>query len=469
MSEDKININYRAEDIEQYFLGGLSAAQMHAMEKAALDDPFLAEAMEGYEAMKGKEWNTQLVALRKGFSAERPVAKIVPLSRSTDRWWKAAAAILVIASGTVLTYVYTNSKEKQGEQTTTQQIAQNVPVVKNDETIKLSPAKPAVTDISTEKVITKPATGKTEKVKAADRQFTVQENILTKRDSAFIYKPAKNAQSDLAKNQGIISNTDEDKKGINGLVYKPATATNNTNVTIPVEASNSRATEYNYKYPVTADAEKRKANQNVVTFKSPPLNRSFNAQVVGPDNTPLPYSNIAIKSENFGTYADVKGNFRLVSADSVLTVEIRSIGYLPRVYTLRSNQSQNKIVLAEDEIAQRDRTVIKSNDIVANGSTRRPRLVKDSVVNVEPADGWENYNTYIANNIELPDEILKNDRHGEIGITFDVKSNGTISNIKVDLSECNDCEELAKRLIEQGPQWKLKKGKKASAKVKVQF
>ena len=104
-----------------------------------------------------------------------------------------------------------------------------------------------------------------------------------------------------------------------------------------------------------------------------------------------------------------------------------------------------------------------------NRTSRRATLIKDSVVNVEPADGWENYNTYIENNIELPDDKLQNNVHGEIGITFDVRSNGSISNIKIDKSQCNDCEESAKRLIEQGPQWKLKKGKKASAKVKVQF
>ena len=29
--------------------GSLSAAEMHAMEKAAMDDPFLADALEGYK------------------------------------------------------------------------------------------------------------------------------------------------------------------------------------------------------------------------------------------------------------------------------------------------------------------------------------------------------------------------------------------------------------------------------------
>lgn len=36
------------EEIEKYFLGKMSSAEMHALEEAALNDPFLAEAMEGY-------------------------------------------------------------------------------------------------------------------------------------------------------------------------------------------------------------------------------------------------------------------------------------------------------------------------------------------------------------------------------------------------------------------------------------
>lgn len=37
---------------------------MFEMEKAALDDPFLAEAMEGYEGMRDKEWKKQLALIR---------------------------------------------------------------------------------------------------------------------------------------------------------------------------------------------------------------------------------------------------------------------------------------------------------------------------------------------------------------------------------------------------------------------
>ena len=178
-----------------------------------------------------------------------------------------------------------------------------------------------------------------------------------------------------------------------------------------------------------ADVFNRQANAaNAVSKKE--LNNYFTAQVVATDNSPLPFTNISIKKENFGTYADAKGMVRLVSTDSVLNIEVKSVGYLPRTLYLRSNQPQNKIVLQEDEVALKDRTVIGNKDISANRKSRRATLLTDSVVNVEPADGWANYNTYVANNIEIPEEMLKNDFHGEVELTFDVKANGTISNIQ---------------------------------------
>ena len=51
MSEQrKNNTPYTLLDIEQYLQGKLSPAEMHALEKAAVQDPFLADAIEGYQS-----------------------------------------------------------------------------------------------------------------------------------------------------------------------------------------------------------------------------------------------------------------------------------------------------------------------------------------------------------------------------------------------------------------------------------
>ena len=107
--------------------------------------------------------------------------------------------------------------------------------------------------------------------------------------------------------------------------------------------------------------------------------------------------------------------------------------------------------------------------MAAPQKSRRATLLTDSAINVEPADGWANYNTYVANNLDIPESNLKADVHGEVELTFDVKANGTISNIRVNKSLGAEYDEAAKRLLQEGPQWKVKKGKKTSASIKVQF
>jgi TonB family protein len=160
---------------------------------------------------------------------------------------------------------------------------------------------------------------------------------------------------------------------------------------------------------------------------------------------------------------------RLVSTDSILNVEIKSVGYKPKTFMLRNNQPQTKIILQEDEVADKDKLVVVGYGTTTEKKSRRVTLTTDSAVNVEPKDGWENYNTYVANNLDIPDEMLQRNFHGEVELSFDVKSNGTISNIRVNKSLGAEYDEAAKRLLLEGPQWKVKNGRKTSTSIKVKF
>ncbi len=42
------NYKYTAADFERYHSGQMNESEMHALEKASLQDPFLADALEGY-------------------------------------------------------------------------------------------------------------------------------------------------------------------------------------------------------------------------------------------------------------------------------------------------------------------------------------------------------------------------------------------------------------------------------------
>ena len=454
---DKNHI-YTAEDIQKYFSGKLSFPEMNAMERAALDDPFLAEAMEGFEMMKNEPWEQQLNAAHLKVQEGDSEAKVIPLYKSKNNWWKAAAAILLIGGGAALTY---NLTTKKATENNPDNIAKVTPPVVIDTTNKQTVPQtvPVDTHVIVEPVVTQ---NNIVRAKTPSIKIVTADKDVAKVDPNFVYKPGENvAKNQAPKNTTPASGyTQADKNNVaaNGAVA-PAVVTN-SNVASETVTLNRQQTNAQ-----SEDAKKKAVNSDLLQQQ---LNRSFAAQVVSTDNAPLPFANINIKTENFGTYADVKGNFRLVSTDSLVLVEVRSVGYLPRTFTLNSNTPQNKIVLTEDATAFAEKTIIKDRGI--GKASRRATLLKDSIVNVEPADGWDNYNTYVSNNIDIPEEILQRDLHGEMDISFTIQPNGAITNIKVDKSLCDNCDEAAARkLIEQGPQWKLKKGKTGKARIKVQF
>lgn len=479
MNNKENDIIYTAKDIQDYLQGRLTPLQMHAMEKAALDDPLLAEAMEGYQGMPNDDWKEQLAALKNNFSGEKQQAKVIALPQRKNNWWKVAAAVLLLGGAATIAYQITNKK-------TNKEIAKNeqpAAGATNIDTLKTADVASTEGTLSSAKPQTIPpepnlsTTTQSVTVNKAAGNVAANEEQKLKDDNNFLYTPAKPDAKTTAKLETKTGDAEVLKDINNTASAAPSVSVENNTV---AAEKNEAAKKY---YTTNSNAfngnlnsaqyqkSKTAADKGVVAEfkKEPSLNHNFRALVVGPDNSPLPFANISIKSENFGTYADAKGNFRLISADSLLTVEVKAAGYQPQFYTLQSFAQQNKIVLAEEDAASRYKTIGSNNALAKNKTSRRATLLKDSLVNVEPADGWDNYNTYVDNNIEIPDDILKKDIHGQVELSFDVSSNGTISNIKVDKSLCDNCDELAKRLIEQGPQWKVKKGKKGKGKITVQF
>src|SRR5882724_54841 len=109
MSEKEKNTgSYNASVIEKYLQGKLSAAEMHAIEKAALDDPFLADAIEGMDLALQK--NNQSLhddvaelqeRLKKRISGNK--RKVSPLI-SMRNWWQAAAVLVILTFSVLITY-----------------------------------------------------------------------------------------------------------------------------------------------------------------------------------------------------------------------------------------------------------------------------------------------------------------------------------------------------------------------------
>jgi hypothetical protein len=327
--ENKHTIIYSAEDIQQYLSGKLSPLQMNAMEKAALDDPFLAEAIEGYEAMPAGDWEAALAAAKQQLAEKESGAKIIALPGRKNNWLKIAAAVLLIGGTATLAYL-SFTKDESG------QIAKNDPV-----TIPASIDDTVIPQTSTVKVIpVTPEDKPTENITTEKNARQTDLSSVSEKDQDFVYQPAPAKAEELIVPEKTAERVYDGRKLSDaGLINKqipaapPVASFKNTENAAENSYSKSYKQPTNNSLDFTFD--KSVSFQKAESKKELPFNHNFSAQVMGADNTPLPFANISIKKENFGTYADAKGNFRLASADSILTVEVKSVGYVPKIYTIK--------------------------------------------------------------------------------------------------------------------------------------
>src|SRR5437764_8666581 len=93
MEQSSENKGFSASDFERYHSGKMSASERHALEKAALDDPFLADALEGYAFTRQPE--EELQQMRERIKEKLKDNRAVPLYT-----WLRAVAIFIVVGGT---------------------------------------------------------------------------------------------------------------------------------------------------------------------------------------------------------------------------------------------------------------------------------------------------------------------------------------------------------------------------------
>ena len=461
MSDDNNIKNYNAADIEKYHKGLLSSKERHALEKAALDDPFLADALEGYAA-SGVNVRNDITELKDRLHEKVTGGRIVSMDsgrRSQFAWWRVAALIILIGGAGFLVYqfVFNNEKEnvallKEGNK--------NQPVDTKDNTVTSFPA----------------TTTQSEQPIKVEERATDQNTNNQKAETVSSAFSGKNAGI-MTEQIDTLSITDFKKNEVSQVTLAPTTqAYKESDVARKDAKVQGKEIKSNIDGDGVADKfDKEKQgiaaskNRNFISTKKDNelyRNNYFRGRILDSSNSPLPFANITNVNDNVGTYADAKGYFTLISPDSVLNVQVRSVGFENNNVELRSNLATNRVVLQEDRNSLSEIVISNSRPNAARLQELRESNIK--IEEPEPADGWDNYDTYLVNNLNPPDEQRTNRLNGQVEVSFDVNKNGQPINIKVERSLCKSCDEEAIRLVKEGPKWK-RKSKNTRARVAVPF
>jgi hypothetical protein len=447
MANDKNIKIYTATDIEKYHRGLLSSKEMHDMEKAALDDPFLADALEGYAA--NIDSAKDIEELQQKLS-ERTLAKVVLLHKSKPssyKWLRVAAMIILLAGAGYFIYQLNsgsdnkvaklNEKENAALKDSSSFVtASNSPLLKTDssKTIQKSTfSNGLISDKSDKKnvVISKTLNLVTDST-AANSSFiaTAPANGETEKRSDVVP-----AEKDSYKSSEIAARRKEESLKTNNepSVANPKTITGYT--------TNSHNKDQLFK------------------------DNYFRGRVIDANNNPVPFANITNIEDTAGTYTDAKGNFILVSPDSILNIQIRSIGFESNITQLKNNVANNQVVMQYDHKTLNE--TVMSN--VKPNAAARAGINTMKLEEPEPEDGWANYDAYLVNNLNIPDEIKsKQSVSNVVEISFEVNSQGEPINIKIEKSLCDLCDKEAIRLVKEGPKWK-RKAKKGRTTVTIPF
>ena len=113
MDDKKRNIIYSKAQIENYLQGKMSKEEMHSLERTALQDPFLADAIEGFRYADVNTTERDLTAIKAEILADKQNAKVFTMATKKNGWLRiAVAAVLFIGAGFIAILLMNKTNKK---------------------------------------------------------------------------------------------------------------------------------------------------------------------------------------------------------------------------------------------------------------------------------------------------------------------------------------------------------------------
>jgi hypothetical protein len=422
----------RADDIIQigkYLNGELNARAMHELERRALDDPFLADALEGFEhASKDQEANFVELTNRLHQRTQKKARKIIP-------WIPlSAAASIVIALAAGIWFFSDRSDKSEAKRTEAQDVtaekteapnasnivvaADTLPAGKNKDIVQTQAPK-----ISADKQI------------AEKPKTTIQHYLKADAEEA----PPNVSDLSVAKvstakpNAEPSANADKADKGYEYKYLSPKKDS--------IGANDLLVSDISKKKTANASASKPKGLPPTPTLLqsrvdgvsvNPDDNYTVTGKVVGDDGAPLTGATVRVQGRNFGVVTDANGKFTLQDVPKGQTLSVNYIGYSGK--KVKAEQDSMRISL--------NPTSSSLAEVVV------PKEVDNNTQNAHPRDGWKSFNDYLDKNAQLPDG-----KTGKEKISFTVAPNGTLGQFKIVKSLSDDADKKTISLISTGPAW----------------
>lgn len=435
MEKGESNNISQQEQIRRYLSGEMSATEMHALERQALMDPFLADAIEGMASLEPSQLNADLGQLRSRL-AEKTETKIIRLPRRVG-WIRIAVAAVIVCLAILSTVLLVDRKpEPESLALNKEEQFRKNDSVKKDEELKSNVEEDSGATASANAFISKPVDSQKKTDPLSDKKTLppvsvakVKKDEPVEKRSETLAGVAKTETTQVKINSGLLESQ------ASGIEIKPSAAKAN-----PVDG-----------YLRTSDVPASNSSNRLYFFTG---------RVTNADQQPVSFANIAAKNANSLTYTDAKGNFRLFSADSVLNVDIKSVGYLTNSAVLSYNQPEQQLVLNTLPAKSKKYKAFDKKAVAPEHEPEDSLPVVDTGFvstepEAEPVDGWGLYHLYLLNNVRQQRAGDGKNVEGSVVISFLVNNMGWLSDFKIEKSLSPACDREALRLVREGPKWEL--------------
>ncbi|MBS1747736.1 MAG: carboxypeptidase-like regulatory domain-containing protein [Bacteroidetes bacterium] len=427
MAEPSTHINYSFEDIQRYLQGKMSAAEMHTLEKAALLDPFLADAIEGFNEADLPTAQQHLNEINASLHKENKASKIVVFNKKTQ-WLNIAAIIILLAGIGILSAVFFNHDTKNSQVSTT----------------KLAPVQNGIQSDTTAIAANIPGQNKID----SSSSLLAENKVEKTNKHTTIAKKTKTIRAGVQRDEEV--NSEMDMLNTNDASEKNISA---------------QSTAKLAKTMMTWDTASQSNNKLSNVLVTPII---FSGKVVDVNNKAIPGALIQSADKKNEVITDLDGNFYLKAIDTTLNVTASTVGYLQQSSKLKSGYNAPIILHTTtnslNEVVTVGYGTVKNakNDVLKNTRT----ALSDSTM---PVGGWQNFNHYVLTQLNKDTlsepEVYSNDL---VELEFLVDNAGNPYNIKVVKPLDKTRNTKAIDILKNGPRWISTSNKKIT-KLAISF
>ena len=408
-----------------YIRGLRKGKEAHRLERESMQDPFLADAMDGYSQVEGNH-EQRIEKLRMQVSAHSAKKK----NTRAITW--SIAACLAIGFG-ISSYFLFLKKSMTDE----------VFIAKESVSSKL--AEPAVPPT--------PAIPATPTVPATPQKEIALATAKVKTDST----PASEDSTPVSE----ITARQADKKDMIAKIQATSQPQQSTPVaTVPVMEEVSEETAELQEVVATMDtfeseSDKKMKMAKVATILSP--NNMIKGRVTDEKGEPLIGASVTYKGTNIGTITNMNGEFSLVKKDDKKRLTAEYIGYDP--VEIRVDTSRTMLIaMNENKQALNEVVVVgygakKNKKSTTLGSDAKVKEQTEKEITPQPVIGKRSYQKYLKEHLVRPTDEKCAQVKGKVVLTFLVNNEGRPFYIKVKESLCESADKEAIRLIQEGPDW----------------